>query len=414
MRYILALLACLGLLIAHGMLGELLGWRHGGGLIPILILVAALTATWRAITKRRARENGDSSGDPSRTPHQCASETALSEGTSPPAESHIDSIPAQTATAQGTDPDNNTSPSAVIHSTELVSHEGAENGVFNLAMALPLVGAIGSLVGMFEMPDDYYKILRFLVVGGCAALIMAAHRSSLREPHRTGVFLLFGLLATLFNPILPLELEHTSWVWLNGVASLLLLGGIVWQLRRSAFLRTHMRTIGAVFVALSAVSLFVFGAPPLVRWLNYQTQLAEWNREADKSQFHQFKLGFNQPDYLKHIFRGCDEWEVKCVWNGGFLEWVSSGEISLSNYVKDYTANDAIQRRIFGEELSEEETFDRLRRAVNSTTNGNITLRNCSFDVASLVAFPKGVYPDEPEFSSERQKAVLQIDGSSF
>jgi len=45
----LALLACLGLLLVYAAIGGYLGWRSGGGAIPMLILFAALIGASRAI-----------------------------------------------------------------------------------------------------------------------------------------------------------------------------------------------------------------------------------------------------------------------------------------------------------------------------------------------------------------------------
>ena len=51
MKYVLAISACVGIFITYAIIGAALGWRHGGGLIPMLILFAAIGATWRKITK---------------------------------------------------------------------------------------------------------------------------------------------------------------------------------------------------------------------------------------------------------------------------------------------------------------------------------------------------------------------------
>ena len=60
MKYVLAILACAGLIILYAVLGAaVFGWKHGGGAIPTLILLAAMGATWRAITKKREPEGGD-------------------------------------------------------------------------------------------------------------------------------------------------------------------------------------------------------------------------------------------------------------------------------------------------------------------------------------------------------------------
>jgi len=59
MKYVLAILACAGLFVIYTVLGvAVFGWKHGGGVIPILILFAAMGATWRAITKNRDTTQG--------------------------------------------------------------------------------------------------------------------------------------------------------------------------------------------------------------------------------------------------------------------------------------------------------------------------------------------------------------------
>lgn len=59
MKYVMAILACAGLFILYTILGAVVfGWKHGGGAIPMLILFAAMWATWRAITKERKPEEG--------------------------------------------------------------------------------------------------------------------------------------------------------------------------------------------------------------------------------------------------------------------------------------------------------------------------------------------------------------------
>ena len=59
MKYVLAILACAGLFILYSVLGvTVFGWKHGGGAIPMMILLAAMGATWRAITKKRDTMQG--------------------------------------------------------------------------------------------------------------------------------------------------------------------------------------------------------------------------------------------------------------------------------------------------------------------------------------------------------------------
>lgn len=48
-RTFLAIIACFAIFIAYACIGAALGWKHGGGMIPTLILLAALSGTWKGI-----------------------------------------------------------------------------------------------------------------------------------------------------------------------------------------------------------------------------------------------------------------------------------------------------------------------------------------------------------------------------
>ena len=51
-RYVYAIAACFALFVLKMSIDGMLGWKHGGGAIPMLIFFAALFGTWRAITKK--------------------------------------------------------------------------------------------------------------------------------------------------------------------------------------------------------------------------------------------------------------------------------------------------------------------------------------------------------------------------
>lgn len=58
--YIVAVIACIGLVIIYAVIGALLGWKNGGGFLPIIILFGVITATWKGIislSKKKNRED---------------------------------------------------------------------------------------------------------------------------------------------------------------------------------------------------------------------------------------------------------------------------------------------------------------------------------------------------------------------
>lgn len=50
-KYTLAVLACGAEFLAYAFIGVLLGWKHGGGYVPMVILFSVVGWTWRAITR---------------------------------------------------------------------------------------------------------------------------------------------------------------------------------------------------------------------------------------------------------------------------------------------------------------------------------------------------------------------------
>ena len=55
MKYPIAFAACFAPLVACAFLGAALGWKHGGGAIPMMHLFCALTGTWKAIVGRKKK-----------------------------------------------------------------------------------------------------------------------------------------------------------------------------------------------------------------------------------------------------------------------------------------------------------------------------------------------------------------------
>ena len=51
MKHVIAIIVCGAIVILYGVVGALLEWEHGGGVIPMLILLFVLGVTWRAITR---------------------------------------------------------------------------------------------------------------------------------------------------------------------------------------------------------------------------------------------------------------------------------------------------------------------------------------------------------------------------
>ncbi len=49
MKYVLAVAACFGIFVVYSIIAGIMGWKSGGGAIPMMILFAALIGTWHAM-----------------------------------------------------------------------------------------------------------------------------------------------------------------------------------------------------------------------------------------------------------------------------------------------------------------------------------------------------------------------------
>ena len=65
------------------------------------------------------------------------------------------------------------------------------------------------------MPDDYYKVLRFIVVAACGVIIWDIQKSNASDARKTWFTVAFGMLAVFFNPIMPIELDDDTWRWVS-------------------------------------------------------------------------------------------------------------------------------------------------------------------------------------------------------
>jgi len=72
------------------------------------------------------------------------------------------------------------------------------------------------VIGVFELPYGYYTLLRICLCGAAIAVIFLAY-DSLNEVSRW----LFGAIAVLYNPIIPIYLGDKSvWIVLNVITVL--------------------------------------------------------------------------------------------------------------------------------------------------------------------------------------------------
>ena len=79
---------------------------------------------------------------------------------------------------------------------------------------IKLLAACLLIIAIAEMPDGYYTFLKFAVCGGAAYLVYVNFKSE-----REGWLLVFGLIALMWNPLVPLQFKREIWVVLDIAAA---------------------------------------------------------------------------------------------------------------------------------------------------------------------------------------------------
>jgi hypothetical protein len=87
-----------------------------------------------------------------------------------------------------------------------------------------VLGILGCFLALLDMPNEFYAVLRFVVVAASVAAIWLLQKSTHGDRFKTVMSLLLGILAIVFNPVMPLDLEREQWAFFNLAGAGLLLG----------------------------------------------------------------------------------------------------------------------------------------------------------------------------------------------
>jgi len=87
-----------------------------------------------------------------------------------------------------------------------------------MPVAIIYIAAIMLIVGAAPLPYGYYMVLRVVAAGVFA---WAAYTANRREDE--SLTWTFGLLAVLFNPLIPIHLPKEAWIVVDLAAGILLI-----------------------------------------------------------------------------------------------------------------------------------------------------------------------------------------------
>ena len=98
-------------------------------------------------------------------------------------------------------------------------------------MVIFLIPAALLLLALVDMPSGYYVLMRIVV---CIASAIVAYGSYKRGDSLNGSAILFGLMAILFNPIIPVYLyDREIWMPID------IIGSIVFVVKGLVFKNTN-------------------------------------------------------------------------------------------------------------------------------------------------------------------------------
>lgn len=97
---------------------------------------------------------------------------------------------------------------------------------------------IGMLfLAFLDLPYGYYMLLRFVVCGCCGYI---AYTEYLAKEKATKWVIIFGGIALLFNPLIPIHLGRESWTIIDPIIAALLIVHFVIQYRNAAKKRKNL------------------------------------------------------------------------------------------------------------------------------------------------------------------------------
>ena len=98
-------------------------------------------------------------------------------------------------------------------------------------MILFLIPAAMLLLALADMPSGYYVFMRIVVCFACAVVACSSYK---RDDSLNGSAIVFGLMAILFNPIIPVYLyDREIWMPID------IIGAIIFVIKGFVFKNTN-------------------------------------------------------------------------------------------------------------------------------------------------------------------------------
>jgi len=323
-----------------------------------------------------------------------------------------------------------------------VNHPPRKIDGVSLKTVLACSASAGCLLALFDFPDEFFKVLRFVVVAACVAVIWDVQKSTGSANKKTAISIAFGLLAVIFNPILPLEMERETWAWFNVIGGILFLAalGEVFFKKFAKVAIVGFLVLGSGWGAWLLIStkiqaekwetaLLLPKPDSVISGQEAQRLLDELPQEKDMEDRKRAMSLLNEyRDYLERseIFKEIEHWRLifrsaeyrsyligdalkdnifpttaaYVGANGMFLQWALGRDISpdeMPNLIEEW----------FGGLHTQEALFKTIKDEFDDCQDGTITLGTMKIDLAARLAYSdKNPPPDADEARRAKASAI--------
>jgi len=303
--------------------------------------------------------------------------------------------------------------------------------------AARIAAAAMLFLALFEMPDEYYKALRFVVTAAAIMEIYQFQRGNLSQGKKTAWTLAFAAVAIVFNPLMPLEMDREAWAVFDvvgaGLFGFWLVPEKFWdELKRQYYDDSSVppplpsvknrseitsKRIAIIFGSTILFITLAWGTWALiakevdrVRW-EYAITRSQPDDSAGREMFREiqhWRLIFSSAEYRKYLVGDklkdalSPDVAMMSSANFAFFGWALGTDLS------DEGMGD-LKKEWFEEGILDQELFALINDEISDCQDGIITLGKMEIDIADRLAFPKGIYPDDIAAAEYRRRAVSII-----
>ena len=129
--------------------------------------------------------------------------------------------------------------------TDKPGENPGRNGNMKKLVIPCIVASLMLILALFDMPYGYYTLLRIIVCGIGVFVAISAYNS-----RKFWAIYLFGFIAVLFNPLVPIHLDREIWQTIDIVCAVLFCGalpvlkGLEVKNKRSKLCSQNLKTDG--------------------------------------------------------------------------------------------------------------------------------------------------------------------------